>query len=269
MKIFDCFIYFDEKNLAELRLNILKNYVDFFVIWESEETHRGNKKKLNFPLEKFQDIKEKIIYLKFEKFPKFKSTWDRQNYQRNYLINGLVNANDDDLILFSDADEIPNPRILKDYNNFCQKKVGIFVQKFFYYKLNLNVPGYSHWEGTRACQKKNLKSFTWLRDSTRLKNLNYGFWRIDKYKNISRINEGGWHFSFLGDATFISSKIKSYTHSEYDEEKFTNLEKINFRIKNMLDPFDRKIDLVKTKIDSSYPEYIIQNKDKFKELILE
>ena len=71
MKIFDCFIYFDEKNLAELRLNILKNYVDFFVICESEETHRGNKKKLNFPLEKFQDIKEKIIYLKFEKFPEY------------------------------------------------------------------------------------------------------------------------------------------------------------------------------------------------------
>ena len=76
-------------------MNILKDYVDFFVICESEETHRGDKKKLNFPLEKFQDIKEKIIYLKFEKFPKFKSTWDRQNYQRNYLINGLVKANDD------------------------------------------------------------------------------------------------------------------------------------------------------------------------------
>ena len=268
MKVFDCFTYFDEKYLAELRLNILKDYVDYFVICEAKENHRGEPKKLNFPLEKFADIKQKIIYITLDKFPKLESTWARQNYQRNYLFNGLTSADKDDLILFSDADEIPNPKVLKEYSKINENKVGIFIQKFFYYKLNLNVPTYSSWEGTRSCQKKNLKSFSWLRDKTKIKNLQYGFWRIDKYKDISKIDNGGWHFSFLGSADFIASKIKSYVHSEYDKDDYTNLEKINFRIKNMIDPFDRHKDLVQVSIDSSYPDFIINNQDKYKELIL-
>ena len=268
MKIFDCFTYFDEKHLAELRLNILKDHVDYFVICEAKENHKGEKKKLNFPLKKFENIKHKIIYIILENFPKFESTWDRQNYQRNYLINGLDLADKEDLILFSDADEIPNPKILDNYSKNNQNKVGIFIQKFFYYRLNLSVPTYSSWEGTRSCQKINLKSFSWLRDKTKIKNLKYGFWRIDKYKNILKIDNGGWHFSFLGDADFISSKIKSYVHSEYDKDDYTNLDKINYRIKNQIDPFDRNKKLVKTSIDSSYPDYILHNQDKYKDLIL-
>ena len=82
-KIFDCFIYFDEKDLAEIRINILKDYVDYFVICESKQNHRGEPKKLNFPIEKFNKFKDKIIYLTFDDFPKFETTWERQNYQRN------------------------------------------------------------------------------------------------------------------------------------------------------------------------------------------
>ena len=115
-KIFDCFIYFDEKDLAEIRINILKDYVDHFVICESKQNHRGEPKMLNFPLEKFKKIKDKIIYLTFDDFPKFETTWERQNYQRNYLINGLKKADKNDLILFSDADEIPNPSLLIEYD---------------------------------------------------------------------------------------------------------------------------------------------------------
>jgi beta-1,4-mannosyl-glycoprotein beta-1,4-N-acetylglucosaminyltransferase len=107
-----------------------------------------------------------------------------------------------------------------------------------------------------------------LREEIKIKNLNYGFWRLDKYKKILKINNGGWHFSFLGNANFIASKIKSYVHDEYDREEYTNLEKINLRIKNMVDPFDRKKKLVKIPIDSSFPEYIQKNKDKYKELII-
>ena len=268
MKIYDCFTYFDEKHLAEIRLNVLKEYVDFFVICEAKENHKGVLKKLNFPLEKFKDIKNKIIYLTFDKFPKLNSTWERQDYQRNYLINGLTKANKEDLILFSDADEIPNPKILNGYNENYKDTVGIFIQKFFYYKLNLSVPTYSEWEGTRACKKKNLKSFSWLRNKTKIKNLKYQFWRIDKYKNISKIENGGWHFSFLGSPNFIASKIKSYVHNEYDTDEYTDLEKINYRIQNMIDPFERKKNLKKVEIDASYPDYIVNNQEKYKDLIL-
>ena len=268
MKIFDCFTYFDEEHLAEIRLNILKDHVDYFVICEAKENHKGISKKLNFPLEKFKNIKHKIIYIVLDKFPKLKTTWERQDYQRNYLINGLSKAVKNDLILFSDADEIPNPKIFKEYDKNYKDTVGIFIQKFFYYKLNLNVPSYSEWEGTRSCKKNRLKSFSWLRNKTKIKNLKYKFWRIDKYQNISKINSGGWHFSFLGNADFIASKIKSYVHNEYDKDKFTNLQKINLRIQNLIDPFDRDKKLVKVPLDSSFPDYIVDNKDKYKNLII-
>jgi beta-1,4-mannosyl-glycoprotein beta-1,4-N-acetylglucosaminyltransferase len=267
MKIYDCFTYFDEEHLAEIRLNTLKDSVDFFVICEAKENHKGISKKLNFPLEKFKQIKHKIIYLTLDKFPKLNSTWKRQDYQRDYLMNGLENAAKNDLILFSDADEIPNPLILNKYKK-DDGSVGIFIQKFFYYKLNVSVPTYSQWEGTRSCRKKNLKSFSWLRNKVKIKNLKYKFWRIDKYKNITKIENGGWHFSFLGNPAFIASKIKSYVHNEYDTEEYTNLEKINLRIKNLIDPFDRNKKLTKVLIDETYPDYIIKNQDKYKDLIL-
>ena len=111
----------DERDLAELRFNILKKYVDYFVICEAKQNHRGLPKKLNFPLEKFNQIKEKIIYITFDSFPKFNSTWKRQDYQRNYLLNGLSKADSNDLILFSDADEIPIPKTKKFIKDFMIK----------------------------------------------------------------------------------------------------------------------------------------------------
>ena len=267
MKIYDCITYLNEEDLLELRLNILNKYVDYFVICEAREDHRGNSKKLNFNLNKFSKFKEKIIYLILDRFENCKRTWDRQNFQRDYLINGITNADKDDIILFSDIDEIPNLKNLNTYINEAYNKIGIFDQKVFYYKLNLQVLDYDQWEGTRVCKKKYLKSFSWLRDNIRLKNLKYGFWRIDKFKKIYKIQNGGWHFSFLGSAEFISSKIRSYVHSEYDKEKYTKIEEINKRIKNTLDPYDRKKKIVKVPIDETYPQFICLNKEKMKDLI--
>ena len=175
MKIFDCVTYLNEDHLLELRFNILNEFVDYFVVCEAKEDHRGREKKLHFSFEKFSKFKEKIIYLVVEKFENCKRTWDRQNYQRDYLINGISNANNEDLILFSDVDEIPNLKNLKNFTNQLKDKIGIFDQKVFYYKLNLQVVDYDQWEGTRICKKKYLKSFSWLRDNIRLKNLKYSF----------------------------------------------------------------------------------------------
>ncbi len=266
MKIFDCFTYLNEDHLLDLRFNILNDYVDFFVICEAKEDHRGKPKKLNFKINDFLKFKSKIIYLVIDRFENCKRTWDKQNYQRNYLINGLDNAKSDDLILFSDVDEIPNLREFGDIsdNNF----IGIFDQKVFYYKLNLQVLDYIQWEGTRVCKKKELKSFSWLRDKVRLKNLKYPFWRFDKFKRVYKIENGGWHFSFLGSPEFISSKIKSYVHEEYDLEKFTNIDNIDEKIKNLIDPFNRNKKLKKVDLNNEYPKYIIENKEKFTDLIL-
>ena len=107
-----------------------------------------------------------------------------------------------------------------------------------------------------------------MRDKVKLKNLKYKFWRFDKYKKVFKIDNGGWHFSFLGDPKFIASKIKSYTHDELDKDEFTNLDKISQRIVNFKDPFDREKELKKIDIDSTYPDYIINNKEKFKDWIV-
>ena len=100
MKIFDCFTYFNEDQVLDLRLNILSDYVDFFVICEAKEDHRGKIKKLNFNIDKYSKFREKIIYLVVEKFENCKKTWDRQNYQRDYLMNGLVDSSQKTMYYF-------------------------------------------------------------------------------------------------------------------------------------------------------------------------
>ena len=267
-KVFDCVIFFNEAELLDIRFNVLDKFVDYFVICESNFDHRGRPKKLNFDIKNFKKFEKKIIYIVLEKFPVSLNAWERQDYQRDFLINGLDKAGLNDIILFSDVDEIPNlendmDKIIKNLD-----KVGIFNQKVFYFKLNLRVMDYEIWEGTKILLKKNLQSFSWLRSKVKLKNLRYNFWRIDKFKKVYEIPNGGWHFSFLGSPENISSKIKSYTHSEYDKKEFTDLKKINNRIINLQDPYDRDKRLEKLSIDNTFPKYIQDNQNELKDLIL-
>ena len=134
-KIFDCFTFFNEKKLLNIRFNILDKFVDYFVICESKFDHRGKKKILNFNINDFKKFKEKIIYLVLDDFPKFDTTWERQDYQRDYLINGISSSKSEDIILFSDVDEIPNleKNMKLIYDN--QDKIGIFDQEVYYYNL--------------------------------------------------------------------------------------------------------------------------------------
>ena len=235
MKIFDCFMYFDEEILLDLRMNILDKYVNYFVIVESIYTHKGEKRKLHFNHKRFEKFKKKIIYLVYEKKPKdIKEILEndiepdksnkfiinallRENGQRNFIINGLNDADDDDYVLVSDVDEIPNLEEI-DFSKINQK-ILLFRQDMFYYKFNLNLPNF-FWTGTKACKKKNLISPQWLRN---IKDRKYNFFRFDaffsktKYMNIRIINNGGWHFTNLKNAKEIEYKLKSYLHHrEFD-----------------------------------------------------
>jgi beta-1,4-mannosyl-glycoprotein beta-1,4-N-acetylglucosaminyltransferase len=131
MKIYDCFIFFNENLLTEIRLNLLDDYVDYFVICESQYDHRGNFKGYLFNQKKFTKFEKKIIYLKIDSFPQNIGAWERQDFQRDYLENGLLNADKDDLIIYSDADEIINPRIISKMNNL-ESNVGICDQLITY-----------------------------------------------------------------------------------------------------------------------------------------
>ena len=170
MKIFDTITFF-RKFLTNIRFEILNEVVDYFVICESRYDHQGKEKKLNFYL-KNQEFKKKIVYLVLDKpFKKENSAWQNQASQREYILNGLKDAKQDDYIMFSDPDEIPDPKRINEVK--LKKKYGIFLQKCFCYKFNLYNKYESPWEGTRICQFKNLGSVDYLRQKIISKNLSF------------------------------------------------------------------------------------------------
>ena len=260
MKIFDCFMYFDEEVVLDLRLNVLDKYVDYFVIVESLFTHRGEKRTLRFNKDKFQKFEKKIIYLVFngnslnienitnsdshdEKSRKYiLNAAQRENGQRNFILKGLDIAEKNDMILISDVDEIPNLENL-DLKN-VKEKIILFKQNMFYYKFNLKLPNLE-WTGTKACKKKYLKTPQWLRN---IKDKKYPSYRLDiifsekKYMNIKFIDNGGWHFSNIKSAGEIEHKLKSYLHHrEFDENPLSENE-IKKIIKNKQAIYDLKVD---------------------------
>ena len=233
MKIYDCFIYFDEELLLDVRFNILDKFVDRFVIVESKYSHRGESRNPTFNINNFPKFKNKIEYILLDKNPNnlFKIEKNdkefnekiilngniREFFQRNTILEGLTSASDEDLIIISDVDEIPSLDQL--HNEKINNSPFFFNQIFCCYKFNL----YSkmRWCGSRMIKKKKLKSPQWLRD---IKDKNYPKWRLDtyfsnkKYNDIKFIEDGGWHFSYLKEPKDVEKKLKSIRHHiEYDQ----------------------------------------------------
>ena len=292
MKIFDCFMYFDEEIVLDIRLNILNPVVDYFVIVESKFTHKGDKRELKFDINKFSEFKDKIIYLVFDKEPEGIEKLDdgdiegeksrklilnaarRENGQRNFIAKGLENADSDDLILISDVDEIPNLEQvdLKKIKN----QIILFRQDMFYYKLNLKLPDLI-WSGTKACKKKYLKSPQWLRN---IKDKKYPIYRIDtffskkKYINIKFISDGGWHFSNIKTPSEIEHKLRSYLHHREFDINPISVKDIENIIKNKKAIYDLKVDKNVNKIGNGskledyplvkLPQYLKNNIEKYK-----
>ena len=270
MKLIDCFMYFDEDLVLDIRLNTLNEKVDKFIIAEATKNHAGEPKKLNFNINKFLKFKDKINYLIIDDLPldvkSFKKGWHenhaRDQFQRNALERGYKEFSDQDIIMISDIDEIPDPKKLKEFK--IEKKYACFLQKNFQSKLNLLNISDGDWAGTRICQKKYLRSPQWLRN---LKLKRKFFWNIFGNK-MQIINNGGWHFSFLKDPQSIKNKIMSYSHQEYNTDEFTNTDLIKEKISKGKDLFNRDIKYEKISINENFPKYIINNKEKFKDWIL-
>ena len=267
MAIFDCFQYFNEDHIADLRFNILDDYVDFFVVVESTVNHQGQTRKLHFDKNKYKKFQNKIVYIEVDDTPdniKKPHTGGEslvEQHQRNSIMKGLNKSQDNDLIILSDVDEIPDLNKLKVFD---KNKYAVFSQKMFMYKLNLLNLNENNWHGSKICLKKNLKSPQWLRN---LKFKKYPFWRIDKQKNLQIIDNGGWHFAYLQDVRNISKKIKSFAHGEFNKAEIVSEKNIELKINQGEDVLGRGYKIKKIEIDSSYPKYIINNKDKLKNWI--
>ena len=292
MKIFDCFMYFDEEIVLDARLNYLNPHVDYFIIIESCFTHRGDRRELNFDINKYKKFKDKIIYKVYDKIPNeidkvfenddettksikyIKNALYRENGQRNFIIEGIKEANNEDLILVSDVDEIPNLSNI-DLKTISEKII-LFKQDMFYYKFNLKIPNFK-WTGTKACRKKDFINPQWLRN---IKDRKYPFYRLDtffsktKYMDIKFIEKGGWHFSNIKTAEEIEHKLKSYLHHrEFDVESLTT-EEIKKIMENKQAIYDLTVDKRQNKIGTGsklvklgfeeLPEYIKNNREKYK-----
>ena len=267
MAIYDCFQYFNEDHMVDLRLNILDKHVDYFVISESTKTHQGEHKKLQFNINNFQKFKSKIKYI----IADYKADKDFEHHtggesliekhQRNSLYQGISNASSDDLIMLSDCDEIPDLTKISQIKS--HSKFIAFSQMMFMYKLNFKNLQESNWIGSKITHKKNITDMQSLRD---LKFKDYPFWRIDK--RHFQIIKGGWHFSFLQTPEDIARKIKSFSHGEFNTNSNVDISNIEKKISKGLDVLNRGFDLKKINIDESYPEYIRNNKKIFNKWIV-
>ena len=286
-------MYFDEDLLLDLRLNSLNKFVKKFVITEATYTHNGSPKPLNFDINKFQKFKDKIIYIIVDKQPPnilqlieeeskekrgeklILNGMARDYFQRENLKQGLKDAQNEDLILVSDLDEIPN---LENLNfSLVKNNIVIFEQKMFYYKLNLFYKDFV-WQGTKATKFKNFLSPQWLRNIkgkkiSKVEN-RYIFFKKKKYSNLIYIKNGGWHFTCLRTPEELEKKLLNFAHHYEFEESGLQIDDLKKLINEKRVMYDHTVDQkgykwsgksILEKLDSSYlPKYISSNFEKYK-----
>ena len=293
MKIFDCTTYFEEPLLFDLRLNILNEYVDEFIVCEATYTHSGQKKKINFNVNNYPNFKNKITHIIIDEQPKdlFKinesnkinnslfrlNASKRIEKQRNKILSYFDKDNAEDWIMYSDSDEIPD--LSKIDLKKEKTKIVLFKQKVFHYKFNLLLESHD-WYGSKTCKFKDLESITNLRN---IKTKKYDWWRMDtvfkkdKFINLKIVNEGGWHFTELKEPKEIYIKHKNDEHHDEFDLTGINEKDIDDMIKHKYIPYDHsadKTDLNKkwnkdnriylNKInDNKLPKYLIENKNKY------
>ena len=292
MKIFDCTTFYSEHLMMDVRFNVLNEHVHKFIVCESTITHSGKPKKLNFEINNYPKFKDKIIYVIIDEEPndiiktenKLLSTVEKRLYSLkrielsyDYMAKSLNIALDNDLIILSDNDEIPNLSSNQFKNS--NKDIFIFKQLFFYYKFNLLydlVP----WYGSKAVKKKKIISMSWLKN---LKNKQYPFWRLDtlfsnnKYINLDIINDGGWHFTNLKTPEELYQKLINFGHHDEFELSGLTVNDLKKKIEekkvffnhfmdkeNYKERWEYDYELKKIKNDL-LPQYLKDNSKKFKE----
>lgn len=273
--IYDCFTFFNELEMLEIRLNVLDDVVDRFVLVEMTKTHSGDDKKLYFKenKERFAKFKDKIIHIIVDDCPDTDDPWVRETYQRNCIARGLVQCCDEDIIIISDLDEIPKPEVISRLD--CSKDIYQLEQKMYYYFINYLDVGNPLWLlGTKVLSYKNFLNGLDMIDvpyCTYLPEcINHGTTasKIRVWRGAARVAEAGWHFSYAGDVDFIINKIKSFSHQEFNDDKYLNKRGLIEKIAKGADLFDRKGHAyMAIPLDKSFPRYILNNRNKYSHLI--
>jgi len=237
MKFIDSFIFYNELDLLKYRLSILNEYVDYFILVESTHTFSGHTKQLFYNDNKymFSQFNDKIIHIIVEDFPykipninyAVNQQWDNEYYQRNCIKRGLdrFDIQDKDIILTSDIDEIPDPTIFNKIKNneliFNKDTLNRLALDMYYYNLNLRVGDGQNWHGIKLMTFKTYKS----------QGLTFQQMRCWEHTHpVPLIPYGGWHLSYFGDINFIITKIQSFSHQEYNNDKYINKSELENKI---------------------------------------
>ncbi len=264
--VYDCFQFFNELDILLLRMHVLNDVVDRFVISESTVTFSGDAKPLFYEENKdmFRAFQDKIIHVVVDDTPMDCDAFARDHHQKCAVARGLKDCKPDDIIIFSDVDEIPNPDTLKEVLKDVQPgKIYMMAQRLFYGYLNMeDISGNNlsmtgefedadpkRWLGTKICRYSLLDQYT----TEELRN--------KEQRAIGvRVDNGGWHFSYMGGGRNesveerIRYKIKSAAHQEYNNRR--TLFEVGARLRRKEDIMGRDAKMVVTKIDDTYPQYL-------------
>lgn len=277
--VYDCIPFFNEIDILKLRLHILNPIVDKFVIEEATVTFSGEPKELCFEKNKelFAEFLPKIEYIVVDNSPKEATTHERDKFQKNALIKGLKDATDEDVIILSDVDEIPNPKVLTQIiADFDKDKVYHLAQRMFYCFLNMEevsgkllsitgeFPGVERklWLGTKVFSKKSIpeKGIIEMRESS------------VTAPYAVRVSDGGWHFGYMGSssekdvAKRIGTKVVAAAHQEYNDDVL--LKEATDRLILGQDMFGRDARFEWVEVDESYPDYLLAHREEYEYLIM-
>jgi len=270
MKIYDCFTFYNELDLLELRLQELYDHVDHFVLIEANRTFQNNIKPMYFGgnQRRFAKYMDKIIQVQIQDMPTDTDAWGRERYQRDAIVQAVADANDEDIIIVSDLDEILRPETIDELRSDTQTAIWGFRMPLFYFKFNYMLTTtdsvYTTW--AMACRKKLLHSAEDLRRNR----FSLNSFELHYNQNGVRMMEhAGWQFSYLGNTEFARSKIQSFAHTETNCPKILDGLDIEHSVSTGVgiapNPTER---FVPVKIDSYMPRSIQNNINKYSKYIV-
>lgn len=290
--LYDCFAFFNELELLELRLNELDGVVDRFVLVEATKNFQGADKPLYFMQNRhlFDKFASRIIHIVVDDMPTGPgvTAWDRDRFQKNAIARGLTGCSPDDIIMVSDLDEIPSPAKVAEAARMDGWRV--FRQRLFYYFFNCvsteedahAVDGAYTWHGTHMLNFKDLNrpiedyralsvKLTKCYTDRPVKRLYRRFWRFClcnlKGCKLHLINEGGWHFSYLGGVEKIIQKLESLAHPEFNTPEYKDPHRITRALETGGDIFGRTLRWRIVPLDNSFPAYLRSNLARYAEFV--
>lgn len=232
--IIDSFIYYNEVDVVDIRINELKDVVDKVVVLSATTTFRGNPNTYEFP-KHLHDVADIDVHRL--DFPAGLEKWDAERWLRNQLNSKLRQFSRNDMVIFSDADEIARPSVVQNIDS----KTRLEIDQYYY---NFNTYMRHH-----ACMFVS-----------KVGDLTNSVYDMRFYDPMPIIEAGGWEFSFFGDSQFIRNKLVNYSHSELEVDEYINLDKIQHRMDNGIDIVDRPIE---GEPKGPLPRYVTNNREKF------